>query len=70
MKIEEMDGWCNVSCCLVTKQCLAPQHHGLQHARLIYSPVSPGVFSDSCPWYNIVKGFKIQDLKLNPDLRA
>ena len=27
------------------------QPHGLQHARLLCPPLSPGVFSDSCPCY-------------------
>ena len=41
--------------CLVTKLCPTPcDPHGLQHARLLCRPLSPGVCSDSRPltqWY-------------------
>ena len=36
-------------CCSVTKLCLILWPHGLQHARLPYPSLSPGVCSDSCP---------------------
>ena len=46
-------GWCNrlpCNCCFsVIKWCLTLQCHGLKHARLLYSSLSPGVCSNSCP---------------------
>ena len=35
--------------CSVTKSCPTLKAHGLQHARLVWSPLSPGGCSDSCP---------------------
>ena len=35
--------------CSVAKSCPTLQPHGLQHARLPWSSLSPGVCSDSCP---------------------
>ena len=36
-------------CCSLTKSCLTLQPRGLQHARLPYPPLSPGVCSNVCP---------------------
>ena len=36
-------------CCSLTKSCLTLQPRGLQHARLPYPPLSPGVCSNFCP---------------------
>uniref|UniRef100_A0A8B9XMD4 Phosphatidylinositol 4-kinase type 2 n=1 Tax=Bos mutus grunniens TaxID=30521 RepID=A0A8B9XMD4_BOSMU len=41
-------------CCLVAKSCLTLRVHGLQHARLIFPPLSPGVCSNSCPLSRVV----------------
>ena len=35
--------------CSVTKLCLILWPHRLQHTRLLCPPLSPGVYSDSCP---------------------
>ena len=35
-------------CCLVTQLCLTLRPHGLQHSRLPYPLLSPGVCSNSC----------------------
>ena len=35
--------------CSVTQLCPTLQPHGLQHARLPHSPLSPGVCSIACP---------------------
>ena len=40
---------CNVFCCSVAKSCLTLRPHGLQYARLLCPPLSPGVCSNSCP---------------------
>ena len=39
-------------CCLFTKSCLTLLSHGLQHTRLLCTPLSPGVCSTSCPLYH------------------
>ena len=36
-------------CCYITKSCLTLWPHGLQHARLLCPPLSPGICSNSCP---------------------
>ena len=36
-------------CCSVTQSCLTLRPHGLQHARLPWPSLSPGVCSNSCP---------------------
>ena len=36
-------------CCSVTKSCLTLRPHGLQHAQLLCPPLSPRVYSNSCP---------------------
>ena len=36
-------------CCSVTKSCLTLRPHGLQHALLLCPPLSPRVYSNSCP---------------------
>ena len=36
-------------CCSVTKSCLTLRPHGLQHTRLLRPPLSPRVYSNSCP---------------------
>ena len=38
-----------IVCCSVAKSCLTLRPHGLQHARLPYLSLSPGVCSNSCP---------------------
>ena len=38
-----------IICCSVAKSCLTLRPHGLQHARLPYLSLSPGVCSNSCP---------------------
>ena len=40
---------CNVFCCSVAKSCLTLRPHGLQYARLLCPPLSPGVCSNSGP---------------------
>ena len=44
--------YCTISiccCCSITESRPTLQLHGLQHARLLSPPLSPGVCSDSCP---------------------
>ena len=36
-------------CCFIAKLCSTLRPHGLQHARLPFSPTSPGACSNSCP---------------------
>ena len=40
--------WYNTHCCSVAKSCLTLQPYWLQHTRLLSSPLSPGVCSNSC----------------------
>ena len=38
-----------ISCCSIAKSSPTLRPHGLQHARLVCPPLSPGVCSNSCP---------------------